>query len=187
MPTAAVVACGDTSVTTVFQQLLHGPTFRVYSSGDQMGVELCGALKNVVALATGASDGLGYGDNARAALITRSLAELGRLVHAAGGDPRTTAGLAGLGDVVATCTSRHSRNRWAGEQIGRGRAPAEVVASTPKVIEGIPASRAAVELGARYGVDLPVCLQVDQVINQGAPVRDIMARLMGREATVELS
>jgi glycerol-3-phosphate dehydrogenase (NAD(P)+) len=140
----------------------------------------------VIALATGAADGLGYGDNTRAALITRSLAEIGRLVQAAGGDPRTVAGLAGLGDVVATCTSLHSRNRWAGEQIGRGRDPAEIVASTPHVIEGIPAAGAAVELASRYGVDLPVCAQVDQVLNHGAPVRDILARLMGREATAEL-
>jgi glycerol-3-phosphate dehydrogenase (NAD(P)+) len=185
-PTAAVVACGDPSIAALFQDLLHGPTFRVYTSTDQTGVELCAALKNVIALATGAADGLGYGDNARAALITRSLAEIGRLVHAAGGDPRTVAGLAGLGDVVATCTSRLSRNRWAGEQIGRGLSPEETVASTPKVIEGIPATRAAVELGARYGVDLPVCTQVDQVLNHGAPVRDVVARLMGRDATVEL-
>jgi glycerol-3-phosphate dehydrogenase (NAD(P)+) len=187
LPAAAVVACRDPSVASVFQDLLHGPTFRIYTSTDQVGVELCATLKNVVALATGAADGLGYGDNTRAALITRSLVEIGRLVQAAGGDPRTVAGLAGLGDVVATCTSRHSRNRWAGEQIGGGRAPAEVVASTPKVIEGIPAARAAVELAKRYGVDLPVCTQVDQVLNHGAPVHAILSRLMSREATVELS
>src|SRR5258708_1399901 len=186
MPSAAVVACADSGVAALFQELLHGPTLRIYTSSDVVGVELCGALKNVIALATGASDGLGFGDNTRAALITRSLVEIGRLVQAAGGDPRTVAGLAGLGDVVATCTSRHSRNRWAGEQIGRGRALDEIIASTPKVIEGIPATRAAVELGARYGVDLPVCTQVDQVLNNGAPVREIMSRLMGREATVEL-
>ena len=174
------------AVASVFQELLHGPTFRVYTSSDQIGVELCGALKNVIALATGALDGLGYEDNTRAALITRSLVELGRLVHAAGGDPRTVAGLAGLGDVIATCTSRHSRNRWAGEQIGKGWRVEDVLASTPKVIEGIPATRAAIELGERYGVDLPVCLQVDQVLHHGAPVKEIMARLMGREATVEL-
>jgi glycerol-3-phosphate dehydrogenase (NAD(P)+) len=186
LPTAAAVACGDASVAGRFQDLLHGPTFRVYTSSDVVGVELCGALKNVIALATGASDGLGYGDNARAALITRSLAEIGRLVVAAGGDARSVAGLAGMGDVVATCTSRHSRNRWCGEQIGRGRSVAEIVASTPQVIEGIPATRAAVELGARFGVDLPVCEQVDQVINHAAPVRDAVSRLMGREATVEL-
>jgi glycerol-3-phosphate dehydrogenase (NAD(P)+) len=185
LPGAAVVACGDASVAAVFQELLHGSTFRVYTTTDVVGVELCGALKNVIALATGASDGLGYGDNARAALITRSLVEIGRLAQAAGGDARTVAGLAGLGDVVATCTSRHSRNRWAGEQIGRGRLPAEVVASTPQVIEGIPAARAAVELGVRHGVDLPVCIQVDQVLNHGASVRDITSRLMAREAKRE--
>jgi glycerol-3-phosphate dehydrogenase (NAD(P)+) len=185
LPAAAVVACDDAAVATVFQDLLHGPTFRVYTSTDLLGVELCGALKNVIALATGASDGLGYGDNARAALITRSLVELGRLVHAVGGDARTVAGLAGLGDVVATCTSRHSRNRWAGEQIGRGRSALEVVSSTPQVIEGIPAARAAVELGVRYAVDLPVCIQVDQVLNHGAPVQDITSRLMAREAKSE--
>jgi glycerol-3-phosphate dehydrogenase (NAD(P)+) len=186
LPTAAVVACTDASVAATFQELLHGPTFRVYTSSDVVGVELCGALKNVIALATGASDGLGYGDNTRAALITRALVEIGRLVRAAGGDARSVGGLAGLGDVIATCTSRHSRNRWAGEQIGRGRALDEIVASTPKVVEGIPAARAAVELAARYGVDLPVCSQVDRVLNQGAPVHEVMSRLMGRDATVEL-
>jgi glycerol-3-phosphate dehydrogenase (NAD(P)+) len=186
MPSAAVVASGVAATATVFQELLHGPSFRIYTSSDQVGVELCGMLKNVIALATGVSDGLGFGDNTRAALISRSLVEVGRLVEAAGGNPRTVAGLAGLGDVIATCTSRHSRNRWAGEQIGRGRTPAEVVASTPQVVEGIPAARAAVELARRYGVDLPVCTQVDQVLNHGAPVMDILARLMGREATMEL-
>jgi glycerol-3-phosphate dehydrogenase (NAD(P)+) len=186
LPTAAVVACRDAALAATFQDLLHGPTFRIYTSSDVVGVELCGALKNVIALATGASDGLGYGDNTRAALITRSLVELGRLVQAAGGDARSVGGLAGLGDVIVTCTSRHSRNRWAGEQIGRGRALAEIVASTPKVIEGIPAARAAVELGVRYGVDLPVCCQVDRVLNHGAQADDVMARLMGRDATVEL-
>jgi glycerol-3-phosphate dehydrogenase (NAD(P)+) len=170
----------------MFRGLLHSNTFRVYTSSDVVGVELCAALKNVIALATGACDGLGYGDNARAALITRSLVEMGRLVHAAGGDPRSVAGLAGLGDVVVTCTSRHSRNRWAGEQIGRGRSVAEIIASTPKVIEGIPASRAAVALGQRYGVDLPVCQQVDAVLHGGAPVEAALAALMGREATNEI-
>jgi glycerol-3-phosphate dehydrogenase (NAD(P)+) len=186
LPTAAVAACRDPAIASVFQELLHGPTFRVYTSSDVVGVELCGALKNVIALATGASDGLGYGDNTRATLITRSLVEIGRLVQAAGGDPRSVGGLAGLGDVIATCTSGHSRNRWAGEQLGRGRSLTEIVASTPQVIEGIPAARAAVELAARYGVDLPVCRQVDQVLNHGAPAQEVMSRLMGRDATAEL-
>src|SRR5207247_7691911 len=187
LPSAAVVAFAHASVAALFQELLHGPTFRVYTSSDVIGVELCGALKNVVALATGASDGLGYGDNARAALISRSLVEIGRLVQAEGGDSRTVAGLAGLGDLVATCTSQHSRNRWAGEQLGRGRAVADIVASTPKVIEGIPATAAAMELSRRYGVDLPVCAQVDQVVNHGAAAYEVLAALMGREAKPEAS
>ena len=184
-PTAAVVACRNSATANLFQSLLHGPTFRVYTSSDVIGVELCAALKNVIALATGAADGLGYGDNARAALITRSLVEIGRLVQAAGGDPRSVAGLAGLGDVVVTCTSPHSRNRWAGEQIGRGRSVADIVASTSKVIEGIPATGAAVALAARYSVDLPICAQVDAVINGGMPVSEALTRLMGRDPTTE--
>ena len=185
-PTAAVIASKDSSTAELFQGLLHGPTFRVYTSTDVVGVELCAVLKNVIALATGAADGLGYGDNARAALITRSLVEIGRLVEAAGGDARSVAGLAGLGDVVVTCTSRHSRNRWAGEQIGHGRSVGEIVVSTPKVIEGIPATQAAMALAARYGVDLPVCEQVNAVINQGVPVQTALGRLMARDPTGEL-
>ncbi|MBI2756423.1 MAG: NAD(P)-dependent glycerol-3-phosphate dehydrogenase [Chloroflexi bacterium] len=185
LPTAAVVACEDSRVAAGFQAMLHGPTFRVYTSPDVVGVELCGAMKNVIAIAVGASDGLGYGDNARAALITRALAEIGRLAAAVGADARTVSGLAGLGDVVATCTSGHSRNRWAGEQIGRGRSVEAVLASTPKVVEGIPAARAAVELEARWGVELPICRQVFRVVHEGAPVRDAIASLMGREPTAE--
>jgi glycerol-3-phosphate dehydrogenase (NAD(P)+) len=186
LPAAAVVACADAEIAATFQTLLHGPTFRIYTSTDVVGVELCGALKNVVALATGASDGLGLGENTRAALITRSLAEIGRLVQAAGGDQRTVAGLAGLGDMVLTCTSQQSRNHWAGEQIGRGRSLREVLASTRRVVEGVPAAKAAVALAQRYRVDLPVCTQVDQVLHHGAPVEAVLGRLMGREATAEL-
>jgi glycerol-3-phosphate dehydrogenase (NAD(P)+) len=186
LPTAAVVACHDRPTALAFQALLHGPTFRVYTSPDVVGVELCAALKNVVALATGAADGLGYGDNARAALITRSLVEIGRLVQAAGGDARTVAGLAGLGDVIATCTSRLSRNRRAGELLARGQTVAEVLAGTAQVVEGVPATAAALQLGARYGVDLPVCAQVGRVLNGTSPVAEAVGRLMGREATEEL-
>ncbi len=186
LPTASVVACPDRQVAEQWQQLLHGPTFRVYSSVDTAGVELCGGLKNVVALAVGASDGLGYGDNARAALITRSLAEIGRLVQTLGGDLRTVAGLAGLGDVVATCTSRHSRNRWAGEQLGRGRGIDEILASTPQVVEGVPAARAANLLAERYRVSLPVCTEVFRVLYEGASPQEVLRNLMAREATAEL-
>jgi glycerol-3-phosphate dehydrogenase (NAD(P)+) len=186
LPTAAVVSCEDPATAAAFQGLLHGPTFRVYTSPDVVGVEVCAALKNVIALAIGGADGLGFGDNARAALITRALAEIGRLVGAEGGDARTVAGLAGLGDVVATCTSRHSRNRWAGEQLGRGRPLQEVLASTPQVVEGIPSTLAAHRLAQQLGVELPICQQVYQVIYEGAPVREALANLMGREATAEL-
>jgi glycerol-3-phosphate dehydrogenase (NAD(P)+) len=186
LPTAAVVACQDAEVAATFQGLLHGRTFRVYTSSDVIGVEVCAALKNVIALAIGGADGLGYGDNARAALITRSLVEIGRLVMAEGGDVRTVAGLAGLGDVVATCTSRHSRNRWAGEQLGRGRALEEVLSSTPQVVEGIPTTLAARQLAEQLGVELPICEEVYRVIYGGASVHETLAHLMGREATAEL-
>lgn len=187
LPAAAVVGCADLSVASLFQEVLHGSMFRVYTSTDVVGIELCAALKNVIALATGGCDGLGLGDNTRAALITRALSEIGRLVEAAGGHPRTVAGLAGLGDVVGTCTSPHSRNRWAGEQLGRGRSVDEIVSSTRQVIEGIPAAQAAVALGARYGVELPICTQVDAVVSGGAAVGEVLGRLMGRDATHELT
>lgn len=185
LPTAAVVACPDPTRGAVFQELLHGPTFRVYTSRDVPGVEVCAALKNVIALAVGGADGLGYGDNARAGLITRALAELGRLVEAMRGDPRTVSGLAGLGDVVATCTSRHSRNRRAGEQLGRGESLEQVLESTRQVIEGIPSTRVAMELARAYGVELPICEVVYRVLYEGAPVRDAINALMGREPTTE--
>ncbi len=186
LPTAAVVACHEPDTAAAIQELVHGSTFRVYTSPDIVGVELCAALKNVVALAIGAADGLGYGDNARAALITRALVEVGRLVQAAGGDARTVAGLAGLGDVIATCTSRHSRNRRAGELLGQGQPVDRVLASTRQVIEGIPATAAAIQLAERHGVELPVCTQVDRVLHHGASPREALAQLMGREATAEL-
>ncbi|MBV9356809.1 MAG: NAD(P)-dependent glycerol-3-phosphate dehydrogenase [Chloroflexi bacterium] len=186
LPTATVVACHEPDTATAIQELLHGPTFRVYTSPDVVGVELCAALKNVVALAIGAADGLGYGDNARAALITRALVEIGRLVQAAGGDGRTVGGLAGLGDVIATCTSRHSRNRRAGELLGQGWPVEQILAGTRQVIEGVPATAAALRLAARHGVELPVCAQVDRVLHHGASAREALAQLMGREATAEL-
>lgn len=181
LPAAAVLACPATDVARELQRLLSGPTFRLYTNPDRIGVEVCAALKNVVALAAGVSDGLGYGDNAKASLITRSLAELGRLVAALGGTPATVTGLAGLGDIVATCTSRHSRNRWAGEQLGRGRSLEAILASTPMVIEGVPATRAALALGARAGVELPITEQVGAVLFEGRRPEEALAALMARE------
>lgn len=185
IPGAAVLACPEPTVAARLQSLLGGPSLRLYTNADRVGVETCGSLKNVIALAAGASDGLGYGDNAKAALITRGLAEMARLVAALGGQPATVSGLAGLGDVVATCTSRHSRNRWAGEQLGRGRALDEVLAQTQMVVEGVPATRSALALGRRAGVELPITEQVHAVLFEGRRVQDALNALMGREPTRE--
>lgn len=185
VPTAAVLACRSSQVAAGLQRLIGGPTFRLYTNPDVIGVEVCGSVKNVIALAAGASDGLGYGDNTKAALITRSLAEIGRLAAALGGEASTASGLAGLGDVVATCTSRHSRNRWAGEQLGRGRELEEILASTPMVVEGVPATRSVVALAARHGVELPIAEQVQAVLFQGRQPREALSALMGREPRQE--
>ena len=185
IPTAAVVASPDATVAARLQGILNGPTFRIYTNMDVVGVELCGALKNVVALATGIGDGLGSGDNARAALMTRSLAEIGRLVHAAGGRPDTVAGLAGIGDLIATCTSRHSRNRRAGELIGQGWTIERVLSETRQVVEGVPATRAALALARRYGVTMPIAEQVQAVLFERRDPRQALAELMARDPTAE--
>ena len=185
IPTAAVVACSDPATATQLQGLLNGPTFRVYTNGDIVGVELCGALKNVVALAAGIGDGLGSGDNAKAALITRSLAEIGRLVHAAGGRADTVAGLAGIGDLIATCTSRHSRNRRAGERIGQGWTVERVLRESRQVVEGVPATRAAIALAQRFGVSMPIAERVQAVLFEGQDPIRALAELMARDPTAE--
>jgi glycerol-3-phosphate dehydrogenase (NAD(P)+) len=185
VPAAAVVASPDLACAAALQAILSGRSFRVYTNTDTVGVELCGALKNVVALATGIGDGLGGGDNARAALITRSLAEMSRLVMAAGGQADTVAGLAGVGDLVATCTSRHSRNRRAGEQIGRGVPLERVLAESAQVVEGVPATRAALALARRYGVTMPIAEQAHAVLFDGRDPKDAMTDLMARDPTAE--
>ncbi|MFN8523129.1 MAG: NAD(P)H-dependent glycerol-3-phosphate dehydrogenase [Chloroflexota bacterium] len=185
IPTATVIACADTGVAEQLQRAFNCAELRVYTNADVVGVELCGSLKNVVAIAAGISDGIGGGDNAKAALMTRSLAEIGRLVVAAGGRAETVAGLAGIGDLVATCTSRHSRNRRAGELIGSGRPVAEVIQSTPQVVEGIPATQAAVRLAARLGVEMPIAGQLHAILFEEKPPRQAIAELMGREPTAE--
>jgi glycerol-3-phosphate dehydrogenase (NAD(P)+) len=185
LPTAAVVACADGSVAAKLQELLNTEWFRVYTNVDVVGVELCSAAKNIIAIASGIGDGLGYGDNGKAALITRALAEMRRLVEAQGGAGSTVMGLAGVGDVIATCTSRHSRNRWAGEQIGQGREPAEIQASTSMVIEGIPATRALVSLARSARVEMPICEGVYRVLFEGQRPAAAIRELMGRDSTVE--
>ncbi len=185
VPTAAVVACPDPAVGGALQDILNGSTFRVYTNSDVIGVELCGALKNVVALAAGMGDGLGGGDNAKAALMTRSLAEIGRLVRAVGGRPETVAGLAGMGDLVATCTSRHSRNRRAGEVIGQGRPLEQVLGESRQVVEGVPATRVAVALADRWGVEMPIARQVHAILFEGRRPLAALAELMARDPTEE--
>jgi len=185
LPTAAVIACADPASAAELQAMLGTPWFRVYTNIDVIGVELCSAAKNVIAIAAGIGDGLGYGDNSKAALITRAVAEIGRLVERHGGSPATVAGLAGVGDVVATCTSRHSRNRWAGEQIGRGRSAEDVARSTPMVIEGIPSAEAVVSLAREAGVEMPICEGVYRIVFEGKRPDDALRELLARGSTSE--
>jgi glycerol-3-phosphate dehydrogenase (NAD(P)+) len=185
LPTAAVLACEDDETAARLQNLLSTPWFRVYTNADVAGVELCSAAKNVIAIAAGIGDGLGYGDNSKAALITRGLAEIWRLLERHGGAMATVAGLAGVGDLVATCTSRHSRNRWAGEQIGRGRNVEEVLRSTPMVVEGVPGSRGVIALARAAEVEMPICEGVHRVLFEGQRPDDALRELLARGWTAE--
>ena len=185
-PTASVVAVTDPTAATELQALFMTATFRVYTNPDVVGCESAGALKNVIALAAGIAHGLGYGDNTKAALITRGLAELARLGTALGGDPMTFSGLAGMGDLVATCTSEKSRNRTVGVALGQGRTLEEIVAEMKMVAEGVKSTQAVLELAARHGVEMPIAEQVGAVLYDGVPVADIVPALMLREAKPEL-
>jgi glycerol-3-phosphate dehydrogenase (NAD(P)+) len=185
IPTAAVIASEDSSAAAAAQEILNSDRFRVYTNSDLVGVELCAALKNVYAIAAGGIDGLGFGDNAKAALLTRCIAELNRLVVAMGGKSSTVAGLAGLGDLVATCTSRLSRNRRAGEQLGHGATMDQILSSTDQAIEGVFATRAVTQLAERVNVDMPVATEVHAVLYVGKSPLDVISELMGRAATEE--
>ncbi len=185
IPTASVVACGDLRVAEELQRVLATRTFRVYTNPDLLGVELCGTVKNVVAIAAGMSDGLGYGDNAKAALLTRSLAEIARLVQVMGGQPSTVAGLAGIGDIVATCTSKHSRNRGAGEAIAQGLTVQQVRGRSPMEVEGFPATRAILKLARLKGVEMPITEQVHAVLFEGVSPQQGLAQLLTRDFTSE--
>ncbi len=184
-PTASVVAVArggafDEALACELQGLFSTGAFRVYTNPDVVGCELAGSLKNVMAIAAGMADGLGFGDNTRAALITRGLAELTRLGVRLGGQPMTFAGLAGMGDLVATCISRRSRNRYVGEQLGRGRTLEQITAETRWVAEGVRTSTVVVELGAELGVETPVADQVVEVLHRGKRASDVVTDLMGR-------
>ncbi len=167
------------------QQLFASQVFRVYTSDDVVGVELGGALKNVVALAAGAADGMQLGDNAKAALMTRGLAEISRLGAALGADPLTFAGLAGLGDLVATCASPLSRNRRLGEALAGGRGLADAQRHVGQLAEGVPTTRAAVELARGAGVEMPIAQQMHAVLFEGKDPRQAVYDLMQREPKAE--
>jgi len=185
VPTAIVAASFDGRVAKLAQEALMCPTMRVYTSHDVIGVELGGALKNVVALATGIAEGLGFGDNTRAALMTRGLAEIARLGIVLGANPLTFAGLSGMGDLVVTCMSMHSRNRRAGIEIGRGRKADEVLASTKMVVEGVPTTRAAVMLARRMGVDMPVAEKLHEILFSELDPMQAVTDLMTRDPQAE--
>lgn len=179
-PTAAVVAARDQEFAELLQSSLSSPTFRLYRSDDLVGVEFAGALKNVVAIAAGIVSGLGFGHNTLAALVTRGLREIGRIVRAQGGQDRTVQGLAGIGDLLLTCTGQQSRNRFLGEQIGRGGKLAEVLVQMPEVAEGARTCLAVPRLAAAAGVETPIADAVVQVLYEGAPPREALDRLMTR-------
>jgi glycerol-3-phosphate dehydrogenase (NAD(P)+) len=185
-PTASVVAFRDADTATSMQRLFMTATFRMYTNPDVVGCEIAGALKNVVAIAAGIAAGLGYGDNTKAALITRGLAELARLGVALGGEPLTFSGLAGMGDLVATCTSPKSRNRHVGEELARGRPLADVVAETNMVAEGVKSTAAVLELADGRGIEMPIAAMVGAVLYDDRRPADLVPALMLRVAKPEL-
>jgi glycerol-3-phosphate dehydrogenase (NAD(P)+) len=185
-PAATVVAMPDEAAAQAVQSLFMGPTLRVYTNPDVVGCEAAGALKNVMAIAAGMAAGLGYGDNSTAALITRALAELTRLGVAMGGRPLTFAGLAGMGDLVATCISAQSRNRRVGVALGEGHRLEEVVADMRMVAEGVKTTAAVLALAGRHGIDMPIAAMVGRVLYEGCSPADLVAGLMGRAAKAEL-
>lgn len=188
LPAPTVVASSDRETARLFQDLLGTPMFRAYTNDDVVGVELCGALKNIVALGAGAIDGMGYGVNAKAGFMTRGLAEIARYAFSMGADPLTCAGLAGFGDLIATCTSVHSRNRLVGELLAKGMSLADIRRRLGgQVAEGIGTTEAVHGLAAAKGVDMPIAAETYRVLFEGKPVRDAMRGLMERERGEELS
>ena len=184
---ATVIAATDPAAAAALQGLLASDRFRVYTNEDLVGCELSGALKNVIALAAGMAEGLDTGDNARAALITRGLAEMTRLGVALGGAPMTFAGLAGMGDVMATCMSSQSRNRWVGEQVGRGAAPDRVLAGMDQVAEGVRTATVACELAASVAMEVPVAEGVRSVFDDGRSPTEVWSALMARRTGPEVA
>jgi glycerol-3-phosphate dehydrogenase (NAD(P)+) len=185
-PTAVVVASTNSEAAGIAQRAFSSPYFRSYTHSDVIGVELGGALKNVMAVATGIAEGLGLGFNAQAALVTRGLAEMTRLGTALGAEPGTFAGLAGLGDLVLTCTGSLSRNRTVGVELGKGRKLEDVLKDRETVAEGVVTAQSARELAAREGVEMPIVDTVNRVLFEGQSARSAIAALMTRELRAEV-
>ena len=185
IPTAIVAACADEAKAKRVQEVWSGPTFRVYTSGDPAGVEIGGCVKNVLAIAVGCSDGMGFGDNTRAALITRGLAEMKRFVLAYGGKPETLSGLAGVGDLIVTCTSRHSRNHSVGERLGKGEKIGDILASMQMVAEGVWNSKVVHELAQKLGVDMPISEMVYEACYGDFDATRALEKMMTRELKSE--
>jgi len=183
---ATVLAMSDHTISVELQALFATDLFRVYTNPDVVGCEVAGALKNVMAIASGMADGLGTGDNTRSAVITRGLGELTRLGMAMGGNALTFSGLAGMGDLVATCISTQSRNRHVGEQLGKGRTIAEIIDEMNMVAEGVKTASVVMELSEQYDVDMPIAEQVYAVINEGRPAAEAYRGLLGRRTGDEL-
>ena len=184
-PTAVAVASRAPGIAAQIQGLFHRPTFRVYSSSDVIGVELGGALKNVIAIAAGACDGFGFGDNSKAALVTRGLAEMTRIGVACGARAETFAGLSGMGDLTVTCFSKLSRNRSFGEALCRGGSPAEVLSQRSSIVEGYPTTRSAHALAGRLGLSAPITAEIHAALFEGKNPRQAVADILGRGSKSE--
>jgi glycerol-3-phosphate dehydrogenase (NAD(P)+) len=185
IPTAIVAASRELATAETVQMLFNRPTFRVYTSTDLLGVELGGALKNVIAIAAGVGDGLGFGDNSKAALVTRAIAEIRRLGVACGAQAETFTGLSGLGDLMVTCFSRHSRNRGFGERIGKGERAADIAASTLAIAEGYPTARSAYQLARKHEIVTPIIDEVFAMLYEAKNVRQAVHDLMSRDLKAE--
>ncbi len=185
IPTTCVAGAKTQKTAEMIQNLFMSPVFRVYTSPDVLGIELGGSLKNVIALAAGIADGLGYGDNTKAALITRGLAEITRLGTAMGAKTETLYGLSGIGDLIVTCASMHSRNRRAGILMGQGRSMEEVMAEVGMVVEGVYSAKAARALAEKYQVTMPIVEQVNQILFEGKPAAQAVEDLMLRDKRIE--
>lgn len=186
LPTTIVSACEDLAVAQRVQEVFGNTCMRVYTNDDVLGVELCGAMKNIMALASGVALGLGYGDNTKAALITRGMAEITRLGTAMGCKPQTFYGLAGIGDLIVTATSVHSRNNRCGLLLGQGVSPQDAIQQVGMVVEGINALPAAMKLAETYQVEMPLAMAVNAVVNEGADPKEVVAKLMARDQTTEI-